>query len=132
MLTLHSSTQHQDGTRSGLQRLSTSRSRTSAETAGALSLADAAVAQTRAAAPRFSDLDAMRCSQKNVGDKYEMICNLTVDRAEWNGVFVNGEPDDLKRDAYSELGNCICGAVLAHAGFTEEFGYLIPCVPCSG
>lgn len=133
MLTLQTRTQANTGDiQAGLQRLAPSLSRTVAETAGAFFMAEASLPLNRAAIPRFSDFDAMRCSQKNIGEKYEMICNLAVDRAEWNGLFVNGEPEDLRRDAYSELVNCICGAVLAYSGFTEEYGYLIPCVPCSG
>lgn len=114
-----------------LQRMGSTLARTAAETAGAFFCAEASLPRGHAV-PRFSEFGALRCSQKNVGDRHEMICNLAVDEKEWNALFKSGETEDLKKDAFSELANCICGAVLAHPGFTDEFGYLIPCVPCSG
>jgi hypothetical protein len=114
-----------------LQRMASPLARAAAETAGAFFCAEASLPRSRAI-PRFSEFGALRCSQKNVGDKHEMICNLAVDQKEWDRLFKAGESEELKKDAFSELANCICGAVLAHPLFSDEFGYLIPCVPCSG
>jgi hypothetical protein len=115
-----------------MQRLAPALARTAAETAGAFLCAETSVPLAGTPVPRFSDFGAMRCSQKNVGDRHEMICNLAVDKDGWNRLFKGGEPEEIQRDAFCELANCICGAVLANAEFADEFGYLIPCVPCTG
>jgi hypothetical protein len=120
----------QEDIQASLQRLAPVLARASAETAGAFFCAESSLPQGRPS-PRFSDLGAMRCSQKNVGDNYEMVCNLAVDKAEWDRLVGAADDEEMKRDAFSELANCICGAVIAHPGFTDDFGYLIPCVPCS-
>src|SRR5262245_28098135 len=73
----------QEDIHASLQRLAPVLARASAETAGAFFCAESSLPQGRPS-PRFSDLGAMRCSQKNVGDNYEMVCNLAVDKAEWD------------------------------------------------
>jgi hypothetical protein len=83
-------------------------------------------------APRLSIPDAMHCSQMNMGDKHQFLFNLSVEKAQWSKLFADSIPDSIKLDAYCELANCICGTILADAAFTDEFGYMIPCVPCNG
>jgi hypothetical protein len=83
-------------------------------------------------APRIHERERIQCSQKNVGDKYQMVCNLTADKAGWDRLFPGGVDDPIKMDAYCELANCICGELLADPAFADWFGYLTPCVPCSG
>ena len=83
-------------------------------------------------APRIQERGRIQCSQKNVGDKYQMICNLTADKSGWDRLFPGGVDDTIRMDAYCELANCICGELLADPAFADWFGYLIPCVPCSG
>ncbi|GEM_PF-2294636 len=116
---------------SGLRRLSTSMMRATVETAGAF-LAVPASLGSPWEAPRLSIPDAMHCSQMNIGEKYRLLCNLTVDKTAWDKLFPADISAQIKLDAYSELANCICGTVLADPMFTDEFGYLIPCVPCNG
>jgi hypothetical protein len=83
-------------------------------------------------APRIPELGAIHCSQKNLGEKFEMICNLTADKGGWDRLFPAVADERIRLDAYCELANCICGALVADAAFSDWFGYLIPCVPCSG
>jgi hypothetical protein len=102
-----------------------------AETSAAFLCVPAALGSAREA-PRFSIPDALHCSQMNMGDKHQFLFNLSVDKSQWNRLFAGAIPDSVKLDAYCELANCICGAVLADAAFTGEFGCMIPCVPCNG
>jgi hypothetical protein len=83
-------------------------------------------------APRIPALGAIHCSQKNLGERFEMICNLTADKGGWDRLFPALTDEGIRLDAYCELANCICGALVADAAFADWFGYLIPCVPCSG
>jgi hypothetical protein len=83
-------------------------------------------------APRIAHPAAIHCSQKNLGEKFEMICNLTADKDGWDRLFPALSEERIRLDAYCELANCICGALVADAAFADWFGYLIPCVPCSG
>lgn len=116
---------------SGMRRLAASLTRTAAETAGAF-FCSQAFPGSAWEAPRIAVKETLRCSQKNIGEKYELLCNLTADKAGYDTLFPEGVSDQLKMDAYCELANCICGSILADSAFSEEFGYLIPCVPCSG
>lgn len=116
---------------SALRRLSPSMTRAAAETAGAFFCAKTSPGATWEA-PRLTDLGSLHCSQKNMGEKYEMTCNLGVERSEWDKLFTSKESEQFKMDAFCEMANCICGTLLADPGFSDEFGYLIPCVPCSG
>ena len=115
-----------------LQKLAPSLARAASETAGAFFCADTYAGFGRKSVPRFADFEAMHCSQRNIGEKHDMICDLAVNRKAWNRLFSGDESEDLKRDAFSELANCICGVAIADPEFTESVGYLIPCVPCSG
>jgi hypothetical protein len=115
----------------GMRRLAASLTRSAAETAGAFFCSQAILASHREA-PRLPEKGAIRCSQKNIGGKYELLCNLAADKAGFDKLFPAGTSDPIKMDAYCELANCICGSILADAAFSEEFGYLIPCVPCTG
>lgn len=83
-------------------------------------------------APRIPAFAAIHCSQKNLGERFEMICNLTADKGGWDRLFPAATDESIRLDAYCELANCICGALVADAAFADWFGYLIPCVPCSG
>jgi hypothetical protein len=114
-----------------LRRLAPNLARAASETAGAFFSVPVSLASTWDA-PRIPELGRIHCSQKNIGEKYEMLCNLTADRFEWDKLFPADVPAQIKLDAYCELANCICGTLLADPGFTDWFGYLIPCVPCSG
>jgi hypothetical protein len=114
-----------------LRKLAPNLARAASETAGAFFNVPASLASSWEA-PRIPELGRIHCSQKNVGEKYEMICNLTADKFEWEKLFPAGVDERLKMDAYCELANCMCGALLADPGFSDWFGYLIPCVPCSG
>jgi hypothetical protein len=116
---------------SGLRRLAPALARAAAETAGAFFCSQATLG-TVWEAPRIPEARSLHCSQKNVGEKFELICNLTTDMTEWKRLFAADVPDQIKMDAYCELANCICGSLLADPGFSDEFGYLIPCVPCTG
>ncbi len=114
-----------------LRRLGPNLARAASETAGAFFSAPASLAATWEA-PRIPELGRIHCSQKNIGEKYELLCNLTADKFEWEKLFPADVDGQLKMDAYCELANCICGTLLADPAFTDWFGYLIPCVPCSG
>lgn len=114
-----------------LRRLAPNLARAASETAGAFFNVPASLASTWEA-PRIPELGRIHCSQKNIGEKYEMMCNLTADKFEWDKLFPADVPAQIKLDAYCELANCMCGTLLADPGFTDWFGYLIPCVPCSG
>lgn len=115
----------------GLRRLGLSLTRTVSETAGAFFCVQASP-ETVWEAPLTAEADALHCSQKNLGEKYELICGLSADRLEIAHLFPKGASEAMVVDAYCELANCICGAILADAGFADEFGYLIPCVPRPG
>ena len=114
-----------------LRRLGPNLARAASETAGAFFSVPVSLAATWEA-PRIAELGRIHCSQKNIGEKYEMICNLTADKFEWEKLFPDDVDGQLKMDAYCELANCMCGTLLADPAFTDWFGYLIPCVPCSG
>ena len=114
-----------------LRKLAANLARAASETASAFFNAPASLASTWEA-PRIPEAGRIHCSQKNIGEKYEMICNLTADQAGWDRLFPPGAEEGIKLDAYCELANCMCGALLADSGFADWFGYLIPCVPCSG
>ncbi len=116
---------------SEMRRLGPSLARTVAETAGAFFNSPATL-EAAWAAPRLPEGRALRCSQENIGEKYGLLCDLSADMGEYARLFPAGVSDSIKLDAYCELANCICGAILADADFADEFGYLIPCVPCSG
>lgn len=115
----------------GLDRIAPMMMRVAAETSAAFLCMPAALGSAWES-PRLSIPDAMHCSQMNMGDKHQFLFNLSVEKAQWNGLFAGALPDALKSDAYCELANCICGTILAEAGFTDEFGSMIPCVPCNG
>ena len=114
-----------------LDRIAPMLMRAAAETSAAFLSVPAALSSAREA-PRFSIPDALHCSQMNMGDKHQFLFNLSVDRPQWNRLFADPMPDSMKSDAYCELANCICGAILADASFMDEFGSMIPCVPCNG
>jgi hypothetical protein len=114
-----------------LDRIAPMLMRAAAETSAAFLCVPAALGSARKA-PRFSIPDAMHCSQMNMGDKHQFLFNLSVEKAQWNKLFAGPIPDSIKLDAYCELANCICGTILADGEFTDEFGYMIPCVPCNG
>lgn len=114
-----------------LRKLAPNLARAASETAAAFFSRPAPLAPAWEA-PRIPDLGRIQCSQKNVGERYEMVCNLTADASAWSALFPAGTGGRMKMDAYCELANCICGALLADPGFSDWFGNLIPCVPCSG
>jgi hypothetical protein len=103
-----------------------------AETVGAFFRSEAVPGPDWTVLPQLSDWETLRCSQKNIGDKVDMICNLSVAKADWYRLFTDGESDDVKADALCELANCVCGSVLADPEFSDEMGYLTPCVPSEG
>ncbi len=115
-----------------LRSLSSSMTRGAAETAGAFFCTQTSPGIERRKTPRLTDLGSLHCSQKNLGDKFEMTCNLAVERGEWEKMFADNESEQFKMDAFCEMANCICGTLIADPSFTDEFGYMIPCVPCSG
>lgn len=115
-----------------IRRLGPSMARVASETAGAFFASNTVLGSDLSVIPRLPDLGVLRCSQKNIGEKYEMICNLSVEKSEWDRFFTAGESDDFRLDAFCEMANCICGGLLAEAAFTDEFGFLIPCVPYTG
>lgn len=121
----------ESGLDAGMRRTGPALMRAAVETAGAF-FAVPASQSTAWDAPRVAVPDAMHCSQMNIGDKYRLLCNLTVDRNDWNKLFGAGVSDQIMLDAFCELANCICGTILTDTGFHDEFGYLIPCVPCNG
>jgi len=114
-----------------LRKLAPNLARATSETVSAFFSTPASLAPAWEA-PRIHEMGRIQCSQKNVGDKYQMVCNLTADKSGWDRLFPSDVDDAIKMDAYCELANCICGELLADAGFADWFGYLIPCVPCSG
>lgn len=116
---------------SALRKLAPSLARASSETVSAFLNANASLAPAWEA-PRIPEQGAIRCSQKNLGERFEMICNLTADKTGWERLFPNLADERIRLDAFCELANCICGALVADAAFVDWFGYLIPCVPCSG
>jgi hypothetical protein len=120
------------GIDAALRRLAPTLSRIAAATAGSLLGTGAMPGSDPSIAPRPRDLGEIRCSQRNIGETHEMVMDLSVDKAEWNRLFAAGEPEDYRMDAFRELVNCICGGLIAEAAFTDEFGYLIPCVPYAG
>lgn len=113
-------------------RMGPSMARVASETAGAFFGSEAVLGSDLSVIPRLSDLGVLRCSQKNIGEKHEMICNLAVEKSEWDRLFNSGENEEFRLDAFCEMANCICGGLIAETAFTDEFGYLIPCVPYSG
>ena len=115
---------------SALRRLSSSLTRSAAETANAFFSANTTPGVIWEA--RELDLESLQCSQKNIGETHEMTCDLGVKKSDWTRMFTLEETEQFKMDAFCEMANCICGAVLADPGFSDEFGYMIPCVPCSG
>lgn len=115
----------------GMRRLAPCFSRAAAETAEAF-FSSHAFQGTSWEAPRIPEDSALHCSQKNIGEKYELLLNLTTDKHEYHRLFPSEVSDPIRMDAYCELANCICGSILADAGFLGEFGDLMPCVPCSG
>jgi hypothetical protein len=115
----------------GMRRLAPSLMRAAVDTAGAFLCVPASLGSAWEA-PRTAIPEALHCSQMNIGEKYQLLCNLSVDKADWYKLFTAGVGEQIRMDAYCEMANCICGAVLADAAFTDEFGYLIPCVPCNG
>jgi hypothetical protein len=115
----------------GMRKLAPSLSRAAADTAAAFFCARATPGSAWDA-PRIPDPVRMQCSQRNIGEKFELRCTLTTDKAAFSNLFPAGMPEPIQLDAYRELANCICGTVLADEGFQGEFGYLIPCVPSPG
>ena len=115
----------------GLRRVAPSLSRAVTETAEAF-FGFKAIQGIPWEAPRIPDNRALYCSQENIGEKYEFLLNLTTDKIDYDRLFAEEVGDQIRMDAYCELANCICGAVLADPAFSDEFGYLIPCVPCNG
>jgi hypothetical protein len=128
----HTMIAQDNGIHAALKRLAPTLSGIAAATAGALLGARTTAGSDPAMAPRFRDLGAIRCSQRNLGETHEMVLNLAVDKTEWDRLFPAGEPDEIRMDAFCEMVNCICGGMIAEAAFTDEFGWLIPCVPYAG
>jgi hypothetical protein len=119
-------------TEAKLRRIGPSLARVAAETAGAFLNTQAFLGLAWSPIPRLPDLGVLRCSQKNIGEKIGMVCNLSVDKNEWARLLGPGAGDDFSMDAFCEMANCICGGLIADPAFTDEFGYLIPCVPYAG
>ncbi len=80
-------------------------------------------------APRLSGNQSFQCSQRNLGEKFELTCNLSVETEAWKAFFTAGESEQFQLDAFCEMANCVCGALLADPSLTDEIGYLTPCVP---
>jgi hypothetical protein len=114
-----------------LRKLAPSLARAASDTVSAFLNAHVSLAPAWEA-PRIPEHGALHCSQKNLGEKYEMTCNLTVDKNGWDRLIPSLGEERIRLDAFCELANCICGALVADAAFADWFGYLIPCVPCSG
>ncbi|MEO6095819.1 MAG: hypothetical protein ABIW76_09085 [Fibrobacteria bacterium] len=129
--TVSPTTRSASGMDACMRRIGTTMMRAAVETAGAFLMVPASQSSAWDA-PRIAVPDAMHCSQMNIGENYRLLCNLNVDRNAWNKLFSAGVPDQIMLDAFCELANCISGAILADADFRDEFGYLIPCVPCNG
>src|SRR5690606_25691609 len=81
------------------------------------------------AAPALSDSGSLRCSQANIGESYEMVCGLSVDRNGWTSLLADSAGEGLSMDVLRELANCICGSLLSDPEFLEEFGQMYPCAP---
>lgn len=114
-----------------LRKLAPVLARAACETASAFLNAPASLAPGWAA-PRTGGPQHMLCSQKNLGERFDMICNLSADAQGWARLFPGGTDASIRADAYCELVNCMCGGLIADPDFADWFGYLIPCVPCSG
>lgn len=114
------------------RRLGSSLSRVAAATAAAFLSTEAVMASEWSVIPRLPDLGVLRCSQKNIGERHSMVCNMSVEKAEWIRLLENPVDEDFSIDAFCELANCICGGLIAEASFTDEFGFLTPCVPYAG
>src|SRR5687768_9256312 len=95
-----------------LRRLGPGMARVAADTAGAFISVEAVLGTDWTVIPRLPDLGILRCSQKNIGEKREMVCNLSVEKAEWDRLF-GAESDDYSVDAFCEMANCICGNLIA-------------------
>lgn len=115
-----------------LRRLRPTVSRVLAETAGAFLAAESVTGSDWTAMARLPDLGVLQCSQRNVGEKHEMICNLSVEKSEWRRLLGASGCEAFSQDAFCEMANCLCGSLLADAVFLDEFGYLVPCVPYAG
>lgn len=115
-----------------LRRLGPSLSRVAADTAGAFLSAEAVPATDWRVIPRLPDLGLLRCSQRNLGEKHEMVCNLSVEKSDWERLLGISADEEFCLDAFCEMANCICGSLIADPAFTDEFGHLIPCVPYAG
>lgn len=76
-----------------------------------------------------SGSETLCCSQLNIGERFEMTCDLATDKEEWASLFPRDVPDQVRSDALMELANCICGSLLSDAGLMDELGCLLPCVP---
>jgi hypothetical protein len=114
-----------------LRKLAPSLARAASGTVSAFFNAPAALVPAWEA-PLIPEHVAIRCSQKNLGERFEMICNLTADKTGWDRLFPALTDERIRLDAYCELANCICGELVADPAFADWFGYMIPCVPCSG
>src|SRR5688572_20595176 len=99
--------QHQGKTdlETAIWRLGPSMARVATETAGAFIATEAVLGGDWTVIPRLPDLGVLRCSQKNIGEKHEMICNLSVEKAEWDRLFGTGESEDFCVDAFCEMAN---------------------------
>ncbi|MEO7427200.1 MAG: hypothetical protein ABI036_18575 [Fibrobacteria bacterium] len=113
----------------GMRRLAPSLLRTVAETAEAF-FAGRADLEPAWDGSGLRDNAALNCSQMNIGEGFELLCCLTTDIGGFDRLFPADVPEPIKMDAYCELANCICGAILADEGFADRFGYMTPCVPC--
>lgn len=78
---------------------------------------------------RRSGSESLRCSQLNIGDRFEMACSLAADKEEWASLFPGEVSDQVRTDALRELANCICGSLLSHTDLMDEIGCLTPGVP---
>jgi hypothetical protein len=114
-----------------LRHLAPSMTRLAAETAGAFFCAQPSRGSNWET-PLRSEKVSLHCSQMNMGERFEMTCNLAVEKDAWSRLFNPGETDQFQMDAFCEMANCICGSLIGDPGFLDEFGYLIPCVPWPG
>jgi hypothetical protein len=115
----------------GLRKLAPALLQRATETAGAF-FGTQARPDSTLKAPFVPEGERLQCAQANVGGEYALICTLTTDRSGFGKLLPAGATQAIRLDAYRELVNCICGALLAEGGFTDAFGYLTPCVPSSG
>jgi hypothetical protein len=116
---------------SGLRKLAPALLQRAAETAGAFFGAQARPDSTLKA-PFVQEGERLQCAQMNLGGAYALVCTLTTDRSGFGKLLPAGAPEEIRLDAYRELVNCVCGALLADEGFSDAFGYLTPCVPSLG